>query len=174
MAPAPRPPGALRTQDQHRLSIQLAGDPADLAQALGPRGWRPAETLDWGNALRLLSPSVPLAEMPLIPQVAAGRPEALTLVQDGPEGRRALRLWPTRFRLVEGPPLWVGYVSGLHRESIMDILAFAATDPAGNGLPPGAQADLDAAAAGLPEGSRLLLVPPTWDPRVGVIGTGPR
>ncbi len=155
---------ALRTQDQHQLSIQLAGDPKELAQALGLRGWAPAETLDWGNALRLLSPSVPLPELPLIPQVIDGRQEALTLVQDGPEGgRRALRLWPTRFRLAEGPPLWVGYVSGLHRESIMDLLAFTATDPAGPGLPQGVQADLQAAAAGLPEGSSILLVPPSGD-----------
>jgi len=141
------------------LTLQYAGDPAHLVAVLEGLGWQQAESLDWGNALRLLSPSLPLAELPLIPQAVAGRHEAVALVRPGPEGtRRVLRLWPTRFRLADGPPLWVGTVASLSRRSILDLIAFPVTEPRAGGLSPQDQADLDAANKQLPAGQGLLLL----------------
>jgi LssY C-terminus len=132
-----------------------------LAAVLAVLGWQRAETLDWGNALRFLSPSLPLGDLPLIPQVVQGRQEALALVRPGPEGsRHVLRLWPTRFRLADGPSLWVGTVSSLRKRSILDLAAFPVTDSPLGGLTVMEQAELQVANDRLPVGQRLLLLPP--------------
>lgn len=142
------------------MTFQYAGDPDQLVATLEGLGWERAEPLDWDNALRFLSPSLPLSELPLIPQVVAGRHEAVALVGPGPEGtRRALRLWPTGFRLDEGQPLWVGTISSLTRRSILDLVAFPITRPQGGGLSPQDRADLDAAGRQLPSGDQVLLLP---------------
>ncbi|HSQ08432.1 MAG TPA: VTT domain-containing protein [Chromatiaceae bacterium] len=156
---------ALRQRQRHPMTLQYAGDPMDLAAALEGSGWQQASPLDWGGALRLLSPSLPLADLPLIPQVVDGRPEAVALVKTDPDGgRRVLRLWPTRFRLAEGPPLWVGYVAGLHKASILDLIAFPATDADGGELSPEDRADLQGLVDRWPAGPGLLLLPRTLAP----------
>jgi len=152
---------ALRQREGHSMTLQYAGDPADLAAIMAGLGWQQAETLDWDNALRLLSPSLPLADLPLIPQVVEGRQEAIALVNPGRDGkRRVLRLWPTRFRLAGGPPLWVGYVANLRRGSVLDLIAFPVTDSQAGGLSLGDRADLEAVNDRLPACQRLLLLPP--------------
>jgi hypothetical protein len=150
----------LSQRDRHPLTIQYAGDLGDLARALGESGWQRPKPLEWGNALKLLSPSLPLEELPLVPQVHDGRHEALALVKTDGQGRRlALRLWPTRFRLAEGQPLWVGNVAALHKARILDLIAFPATDPEDTGLPPEVRADLEGLAGRLPPGAQVLILP---------------
>lgn len=152
---------ALRQRESQSLTLQFAGEPAELAAVLEARGWQRAETLGWGNALRLLSPSLPLADLPLIPQVVGGRHQDLALVRAGPEGsRRVLRLWPTRFRLTEGQGLWVGTVASVRKRTILDLVAFPATDVSVAGLSPGERAELEVANDRLPVGQRLLLLTP--------------
>lgn len=151
---------ALRQPESQSLTLQFAGEPAQLAAVLEAQGWRRAESLDWGNALRLLSPSLPLAELPLIPQVVAGHQEILALVRpESGDSRRVLRLWPTRFRLTEGPGLWVGTIARVRKRSILDLVAFPATDVSVGGLSPGERVELEVANDRLPAGQRLLLVP---------------
>ena len=108
--------------------MQYAGDPAALTAALAATGWAPALVLDWDNAMRLLSPSLSLAELPVIPQVHNGQHETLILTRPmGPDEREVLRLWPARFSLEDGTPLWVGNVSRQHKSILFDLIVFPAT-----------------------------------------------
>ena len=126
----------LSRHNRHPLSIQYAGDPAALTTALAAAGWAPALVLDWENAMRLLSPSLPLDELPVIPQVHDGRHEALILTRAaGPDRREVLRLWPARFRLEDGTPLWVGNVSRQRKDVVLELVVVPATIPHDFALP---------------------------------------
>ncbi len=126
----PRVRKDLRHTSRQPMNLQYAGDPDALAAALIPAGWGAAELLDWGNAIRLLSPSLPLSELPVIPHVHDGRHADLTLAKNGPDGSRlVLRLWATRFRLEDGEPLWVGSITEQHKESIVGLIALPITEP---------------------------------------------
>ncbi|MCG8071240.1 MAG: bifunctional DedA family/phosphatase PAP2 family protein, partial [Candidatus Thiodiazotropha taylori] len=50
----------IRGEGNHPLNLQYVGDLQILQQQLQRHGWQSAEMLDWGNALKLLSPSTPL------------------------------------------------------------------------------------------------------------------
>jgi membrane protein DedA with SNARE-associated domain len=127
----------LSQHDRQPLTIQYAGDPAALAAALAASGWTPAALLDWGNAMRLLSPSLPLDQVPVIQQVHDGRHESLVLTRPGGEDtREVLRLWSTHLRLDDGTPLWVGNVTRQHKAVIFDLIVFPATTAYEFGLPP--------------------------------------
>lgn len=148
-------------RDRHPLTLQYAGDLQALTQALMAAGWEPADLLDWGNAVRLLSPSLPLAELPVIPQVHDGHHEGLVLTRPrGEAEREVLRLWSTPFRLEDQTPLWVGNLSRQHKAVHMNLIAFPATDPAGFPAPPELGAGIEAFAAHRPAGSDVLLVEP--------------
>ena len=114
----------------HPLDLQFAGDLKRLAQRLQGQGWRPAEQLNWGNLLRLLSPSLSLQELPVLPQVHDGRHEALLLekpLRDG--GRLVLRIWSTAYRLEDSHlPVWIGNVSRQRKVVALDILSYPVTD----------------------------------------------
>jgi membrane protein DedA with SNARE-associated domain/membrane-associated phospholipid phosphatase len=142
---------------RHPLTLQYAGDPADFAKALG-KEWGPAELLGWGNAIRLLSPSLPLSDLPVIPQVHHGQHESLVRARTGSDGRRqVLRLWSVPFELDDGTPLWVGNLTGQHKEVVLDLIAFPATDPK---PPEGSAAELDRVEARLPPDAWLLRLDP--------------
>lgn len=120
----------LRGHQDQPLNLQFAGDPQWLARRLAAAGWRPAERLDWHNLLRLLSPSLPLRDLPLLPQAHDGRHEALALVKPlSGKHRLVLRLWPTQARL-EGDeqPLWLGNVSRQRRTILLGLLVYAQTE----------------------------------------------
>lgn len=114
----------------HPLNLQYLGTPEELTTALSGQGWRPAERLAWGNLLKLLSPSLPLDQLPVLPQVHDGRHEVLSLdkaLGDGP--RLVLRLWPADVRLQPGNhPLWLGNVSIQRQERVLELLNFPRTD----------------------------------------------
>jgi membrane-associated phospholipid phosphatase len=126
-------------RNQRPFDLQFAGQLDALVTALAPSGWQRAEMLDWGNALKLLSPSLPLAELPVIRHVHDGRHEALALVKDpAPDQRLVLRLWSAHCRIDGGFPLWVGDVTSLRKDNIVDLLALPITvtspDPSGAAL----------------------------------------
>lgn len=112
------------------LNLQYAGDPVWLASVLEAGGWRPADRLGWANALKLLSLSLPLEKLPVVPQVHDGRNEALLMVKDQPAGTRlALRLWPTDVRIMPGDrPLWLGNIGVLGRRVSLDLFAYPSVE----------------------------------------------
>jgi undecaprenyl-diphosphatase len=116
-------------RENQPLDIQYAGTLDDLNTALASRGWEHAKPLDWGTALSLFSPELPLQELPVPPQVHAGRHEASALVKRLPEGGRlVLRLWRTPYRL-DGAPLWIGNVTAQRKDLVLNLLAIPATVP---------------------------------------------
>jgi membrane protein DedA with SNARE-associated domain len=152
---------------QHRsqpLDLQYAGPPEHLGAALAATGWQPAATLDWRNALRLLSPGVPLADLPVIPHVHDGHHEALVMLKGLERGteRLVLRLWPSRYRLDGQEPLWVGNVSCQRKETFVGFMVVPITDGHCEAARQQLAADLAAVRASPPrsiEPSRILFVP---------------
>ena len=118
-----------RGRGEHPLNLQYAGDPETLRRALEAAGWRPAQTLGWNSLLHLLTPSLTLQQLPVLPQVHDGRHESLALekpLADG--GRLVLRLWPADIRLQPGRvPLWVGNVSAQTQRRILRLFNFPET-----------------------------------------------
>lgn len=120
----------LRAKGGHPLNLQYAGDPQALARSLAEKGWQPERPLGLDNAIRLLSPSLPLQELPIIPHVHDGQHEVLGLVkQEGDERRLVLRLWPTPYRIDGRTPLWVGNVTAQSKRAILKMLAVPSTLP---------------------------------------------
>lgn len=119
----------LRKKGIHPMNLQYAGELEELRSALAPLGWELGRSLDWETAMKLLSPSLPLQQFPVIPHVHGGRHEALTLVKHTPDdGRFVLRLWTTPYRIDGKTGLWIGNVTAQHKRTILDLLAIPATD----------------------------------------------
>ncbi|MCB1760090.1 MAG: VTT domain-containing protein [Gammaproteobacteria bacterium] len=112
---------------EHPLRLQFAGSLTRLAAGLRHAGWQPAPAFDWQAAIRLFSPALPLSQLPLLPQVHAGRHETLSLVRLLPPDRRlVLRFWPADRHLAEdGAPLWVGVVNEQLKSELLNLLAYA-------------------------------------------------
>jgi hypothetical protein len=168
----------LRGRDDHPLNLQYAGDPQRLTASLTATGWKPAQMLALDNFLRLLSPSQPLRELPVIPHVHDGHHGSVVLVRDaGDDSRLVLRLWATPYRIEGTAPLWVGAVTSQHKKAILDLLAVPTTDADSEGAMRSAKADLAALHPKRPaEDAPLLLdslpegAPPSEAP--ASLGTG--
>jgi len=153
----------LRKTGHYPLNLQYAGRLADLRAQLAPKGWEPGPGLGWGTAIKLLSPALPLAQLPVIPHVHQGHHEALTLVKQGPDkDRLVLRLWPTGYRIDGKTPLWIGNVTAQHRRVILDLLAVPTTDTDTQGPLDSVRKDLSALCPFRPDRTAplLLQIPP--------------
>ncbi|MCG7954408.1 MAG: LssY C-terminal domain-containing protein, partial [Candidatus Thiodiazotropha endolucinida] len=120
----------IRGEGNHPLNLQYAGDLQILLQQLQHLGWQSAEMLDWGNALKLLSPSTPLIGLPLLPHVHDARHEALVMVKNLNTDRRlVMRLWKTDVS-IDSPdkPLYVGNVSSQQADISFGILVVPRTE----------------------------------------------
>jgi len=125
----PRTRDDLRKTGRHPLNLQYAGRLNDLRDRLADEGWEPGLRLSWGTAIKLLSPSLPLAELPIVPHVHKGHHEALALIrQNSDNSRLVLRLWATGYRIDGKTPLWIGNVTAQHKRLILDLLAVPTTD----------------------------------------------
>jgi membrane protein DedA with SNARE-associated domain/membrane-associated phospholipid phosphatase len=125
-------PGArkdTRNRQNHPFNLQYAGSLEALRSELAGTGWEPATVLDFGNALKLLSPRLPLSQLPVLPQVDDGRHESLVLVKPENNGRNlVIRLWSAQTSLVPGHlPLWVGNVSEIRKATVLDLFVFPET-----------------------------------------------
>ncbi len=121
----------IRNSRRQPLNIQYAGTLDTLESTLSLRGWKPAQTLNWENSLKLLSPSAGLRELPLLPRVHDGRHEVLALERyPSPEDRLVLRLWSTDLVLQPGDiRLWQGNVSSQKKTQVLSLFAFPTTQP---------------------------------------------
>lgn len=122
-----------------RFALLYAGDLDSLTDALSSQDWQPATTLNWGNMLQWLSPSAPLAELPLIPHVHESVHQQLALTRtwipdDSSSPRRlVLRLWDSGCRLDTGSglvtPIWVATLTELQRDSLLWLISAPVTAP---------------------------------------------
>ncbi len=121
----------IRGRHNHPFYLQYAGSLAWLQTQLAASGWRPAGRLRWDDILKLLSPSLPLQALPVLPQVHDGRHESLTLVKPAAgDGRLVLRLWSSGTVLMPGRrDLWVGNVTRQQRTHALALWHYAETVP---------------------------------------------
>jgi undecaprenyl-diphosphatase len=136
-----------RGRGEHPFNVQYAGDLGTLQRVLEPAGWRPVQPLGWHNLLHLLSPSLTLQQLPVLPQVHDGRHESLALEKPlANGGRLVLRLWPADVRLSPTrEPLWLGNVSAQAQRRMLHLFNFPQT-----------LAQSDFASAQLSDDSRAL------------------
>lgn len=125
----PRQRHDLWAAEAHPLNLQYAGAPDALRAALRHSGWQQQPGMDWKSSLKLLSPSLPIAELPILPQVHDARHEALLLAKPlSAQERLVLRLWPAAVRLLpEGQELYVGNVTRQMKTGISGFVAYAVT-----------------------------------------------
>lgn len=91
------------------LQLQWAGSLLQIDTVLRSAGWQAPIAPAPAAALRWLAREVPIAELPILPQVHAGEHPALSLRLPLDDTRQyLLRLWPTPYRLDDGRPLWAG------------------------------------------------------------------
>ena len=112
------------------MTIQYAGALQVLERALEKDGWERGAAIGWDNLIKLLSPSLPLRDLPLIPHVHDGHHESLTLVKPlGEDRRQVLRLWATPYRIAhQQAPIWVGNVTEQGKKVILDLIVVPATE----------------------------------------------
>jgi undecaprenyl-diphosphatase len=96
-------------RDKQFFNLQWAGPLDTIQQALLASGWQAAEPLSLPNALRWLAPEGPVADLPLLPRMHAGRYDLLALrLPIDNDHQYLLRLWHSGYVLDDGTPLWVG------------------------------------------------------------------
>lgn len=94
--------------EKQPLTVQWRGNLVQIERALREAGWETPPPLSWSSALRWLAVSAPLAELPVLPQVHAGRHPMLTLRLSRSEDEQwMIRLWSSGW-VVGGQPLWIG------------------------------------------------------------------
>ena len=126
-----------------QFDLAYAGDLKPLAEAMAAQGWQRADMLAWGNAMKLLSPSLPLSELPVIPHVHDGHHETLALVKDASDEQRlVLRLWKSPCYIGAEIPVWVGSVTALRKENIVDFMSLPVTIDDGTSARQTAEHDL--------------------------------
>jgi len=120
----------LEGEYEQPLNIQWTGDLTEIRQSLAAHGWHEPVPLNMRSALRFLTPSPTLADLPLLPQLHDGRYESLLMVRESgiADGKLlVLHLWSTRVRLDPGrTPVWIGTLAWLGLERI-PLLAFPVT-----------------------------------------------
>lgn len=109
----------MRASREHPLNLQWAGTLSAIRATLKAHGWRTPDQRP-ANLLHWLRATADLERLPVLPQVHAGRHEALLLVHPAPQGLLAVRLWPAdvRLRADDGQalPLWLGSITLLEVE----------------------------------------------------------
>lgn len=116
----------LRDGDQP-LNLQYLGDPAWLGSELERHGWQTTPPPDPSDYTRLLSASLPLAKLPLLPHVHAGRHERFAWTLDGDDHRLVLRLWPAEWRTESGDRFWLGEIGWQVKRTRFGLLSYAVT-----------------------------------------------
>lgn len=124
-----------RKQLEHKLSLQYAGSLESFTTALQKAGWSISAPLTWKKMINLLSPSLPLKDLPLFPQVHDGSHEALSMEKILPDERRlVLRFWPAYLKLSPGSEdLWLGLVVEQHKAKLLELAVFAANSKSQEG-----------------------------------------
>ncbi len=112
------------------LQLQWAGSLAEIDSELRAAGWQDPAPLSGGNLLRWLSSNTVISELPVLPQVHAGRHPALMLRLPRDDRQQYLiRLWPSGYRLDEQRPIWVGSISTQQARSFYRVLRYPVTRP---------------------------------------------
>ncbi|MBI2383082.1 MAG: DedA family protein [Gammaproteobacteria bacterium] len=112
-----------------RFDLQWAGELPDIEHAAGAHGWRWPRRLSFANMLHWLATEGPVADLPVLPQVHAGRYQATVLRLPIDEARQyLLQLWPSTWRLKDGPRIWVGNLRVQQARTFYRLLRYPVSD----------------------------------------------
>lgn len=119
----------IKGKSNHPLHLQYAGTLESLKSELITKGWQQADKLQWNDILKLLSPSLPLQALPVLPQVHDGHHASLTMIKLAPGDKRlVLRLWSSNTVLMPHQEnLWVGSVTLQQHTHTLSLLHYAET-----------------------------------------------
>ena len=106
------------------LVIQYVGNPESFAAMLVPHGWQKPPKWSLTAASGFVEGQTPAEKLPTLPRTQNGRRPTLVLLHKdetpAPEnGRWVLRLWPSKFRLLQNGSLKPVYVGSVLHESIL-------------------------------------------------------
>lgn len=108
------------------LTIQWAGNPAELAQYLSSRGWQHPPAVNLKNFLGMLSPDTPIEKLPVLPRLHSGRIDHLRLVRGDADNRWVLRLWPSEVMIAGNhTPLFIGTIEVQSRRHLTWLITAA-------------------------------------------------
>lgn len=109
------------------LTIQWAGNPAELAQSLAAWGWQIPPALNLKNFLGMLSPDTPIENLPVLPRLHNGRVDHLRLARRNENNRWVLRLWRSDFVIAgKNIPLFIGTIEVQRRRHLTWLITTAA------------------------------------------------
>lgn len=113
----------LSGETKEPLVIQYTGDPKPFAVALAGHGWQKPPKWSLTTASGFVEGATPAEKLPTLPKTQNGRRPALVLIHKDAtakpkNGRWVLRLWPSRFQVLENGKLKPLYVGSLLHESI--------------------------------------------------------
>jgi membrane protein DedA with SNARE-associated domain/membrane-associated phospholipid phosphatase len=148
------------------LTVQWAGQLADLEWELNAGGWRNPVPWTIQSTLAWVTPRVSFDDLPVLSRLEDGQPEGLVLVRpvDGAAytARFVLRLWRSGIHLTStdarDEPLWIGTVVEERLEDLMGILVLTREMPDLNG-------PRDRLTDEMPSASRVQrdVAEPGWD-----------
>ncbi|TJY58967.1 hypothetical protein E4T66_15350 [Sinimarinibacterium sp. CAU 1509] len=117
-------------RSKQTLQLQWAAPLEQIDAQLRSVGWQPLPTLNFGNSLRWLTAESPIADLPVLPQVHAGRHPVLQLrLPIDNDHEYLLRLWPSGRQLEDGRSLWLGSVLSLQARGLYRLIRYPAADP---------------------------------------------
>ncbi len=130
----------VRGRSGRNFDLQWAA-PEDLVESeLLAAGWQPLTPLSAADALRWLTQTTSIAELPVLPQVHAGNHARLSLRRPVDDGHQHLiRLWDSGTRVTAGErevPIWLGAVTEQRAQTYYRLFRYPVTEPDRPILPP--------------------------------------
>ena len=114
--------------EKQPLTVQWRGELPRIERSLRESGWESPPPLSWGNTLRWLAVSAPLAELPVLPQVHAGAHQALMLrLPRGDDEQWLIRLWPSGWT-AGGTTLFVGTLTSQTSRRALRLVRYPRSD----------------------------------------------
>lgn len=142
----------MRGRRRQAFDIQWAGRIEDIEASLREAGWQSATPVTGISALRWLTETTVIAELPVLPLMHGGQHPRLTLrMVGGDEHQRLIRLWASDWEVrthADAPPLpiWLGLSVEQRARSFYRLLRYPVREIASLPLPP------------LPQGTQTLRV----------------
>ncbi|MCK7613957.1 bifunctional DedA family/phosphatase PAP2 family protein [Roseibium sediminicola] len=112
----------LNGDQEEPLVIQYAGPLEPFAQKAETAGWQVPPKWSLSSAGGFVEGKTPPDSLPILPRSQNGRQPALVLIRKDPDeagGRWVLRLWPSRYEILEGGSLEPLYLGSVVHEDIL-------------------------------------------------------
>lgn len=130
----------MRGRELRAFDLQWAAPEARVEAELRAAGWEPLAPLSAADTLRWLTQTSTIAELPVLPQVHAGRHAQLTLRRPiDAERQQLIRLWDSGVRVMgtrASVPVWLGTVVEQRARTYYRLFRYPVTEPDGPMLPP--------------------------------------